>query len=264
MSAVTVQGIDESKLSAPARSALAILKSLPAEQVNEFKQTVGLSQPGVIGPTSPQAFVQFCEREGVDLSPAGISAFKASQNLEKSSEIGPTTAAKYYAAYKNRKTNPEKELVAVATSYVGVEERGPNRGKEVEMFQKAVDGKAQGEPWCMGFVQFCIKTVEASTRSQSKIFRSEHCLTVWEKSPKDLRLARPEPGCLIIWRHGNSSKGHVGFVEKVKADGKNFTTVEGNTGGGSGVEREGDGVYRKSRDIDGAGSMKVAGFLRVF
>jgi len=52
-------------------------------------------------------------------------------------------------------------LVEEALKWVGTMEKGgDNKGPEVEEFQKAVDGKAQKEPWCMAYVQFCIKKVE--------------------------------------------------------------------------------------------------------
>lgn len=159
-------------------------------------------------------------------------------------------------------SSPTDKLLDVARSYVGVREQGTNRGREVEMFQRAIGG-ADGEPWCMSFAQFCLQKAGAETKVDPKVFRSEHCLTVWNKSPKSQQLSKPEPGSLVIWRHGNSSSGHVGIVEKVHADGT-FTTIEGNTSSGSGVNREGDGVYRRKRDMNGAGSMRVVGFLKPF
>jgi peptidoglycan hydrolase-like protein with peptidoglycan-binding domain/pimeloyl-ACP methyl ester carboxylesterase len=55
----------------------------------------------------------------------------------------------------------------------------------------------------------------------------------------------------------------VGIVESVNADGT-FTTIEGNTNDGSGVTREGIGVFRRQRDLNGSGEMRVVGFLNVF
>lgn len=159
---------------------------------------------------------------------------------------------------------PGEKLIDIAKKYIGVRERGgENRGSEVEMFQKAVDGKAHGEAWCMSFVQYCVKTTEKETGSKSKIFRSEGVLATWNNSPKELRLDKPEPGSIVIWRHGTSSQGHTGIVEKVNRDGS-FVTIEGNTGDGQGIVREGDGVYRRTRSMNNAGKMKIVGFLKPF
>lgn len=161
-------------------------------------------------------------------------------------------------------TSPAEELLAVAAKYVGVHEvGGPNKGPDVERFQKAVDGKAQGESWCMAFAQFCIIEVENRYSIKSPVYKSEHCLTVWNQTSSLMRLPKPEVGCLVIWRHGKTSAGHVGIVETLNSDGT-LGTIEGNTGAGAGVVREGDGVYRRTRSVTGSGDMNVVGFLRVF
>jgi hypothetical protein len=157
-------------------------------------------------------------------------------------------------------------LIEVATKYIGVKEAtNHNDGPEVEMFQKAVDGKANGESWCMGFVQYCIKQVEQIKNIRTNLFSSEHCLTVWNKTDHDMRRTEPQPGYIVIWQHGNTTQGHTGIVTSgLQMDGVTFNTIEGNTGDGSGVVRDGDGVYRRTRSINGAGSMKVLGFIDPF
>lgn len=160
--------------------------------------------------------------------------------------------------------NKSQELIDLASSFEGTKEEGAdNSGPMIENFQKAIDGLATKESWCMCFAQFCIKQIEKKYAVKSKIFKSEHCLTVWNKSPKELRLAEPEPGCLVIWQFGNGSSGHCGIVRKVLKD--KIETVEGNTSGNSKeIVREGDEVAIKSRSKTGSKTMKVIGFLKVF
>ena len=46
----------------------------------------------------------------------------------------------------------ERLLIHEAKRWVGVTEvGGNNRGQVVEIFQKAVGGVANGQPWCMDF-----------------------------------------------------------------------------------------------------------------
>lgn len=170
----------------------------------------------------------------------------------------------------------ERLLIHEAKRWVGVTEvGGNNRGQLVEIFQKAVDGIACGEPWCMGFAQYCISAVdrayaagfgEPDSCTRSLIHRSEHCLTVWNRS-KELQLDKPKPGALCIWQKYKdgkpTSQGHVGVVVGVNDDGT-ILTVEGNTSAGDGVQREGDGVWLKRRKLTTDGSMRVKGFLRVW
>jgi hypothetical protein len=155
------------------------------------------------------------------------------------------------------------ELVKIAEQYIGVKELGENSGPEVEKFQMAVDGKASGESWCMAFVQYCILELEQKTNKRSNIFHSEHCLTTWNKSPIELRRTSPEPGYIVIWKHGQTANGHTGIVSKVIGSVK-FESIEGNTSDSACVNRNGDGVYRKIRNIDPAGEMKIIGFLVPF
>jgi uncharacterized protein (TIGR02594 family) len=163
----------------------------------------------------------------------------------------------------------KRALIFEASRWVGVTEKGgENRGQVVEMFQKAYDNLAQGEPWCMAFVQFCLKNTEAmylatfgKQDAPSKLFATEHCLTCWAKTPPECRLSQPEVGAVVIWRHGQTASGHTGIVTAVDGNG-GFSTIEGNTGAGVGVVREGDGVFRRERTMAGAGDMRVVGFLK--
>jgi uncharacterized protein (TIGR02594 family) len=159
--------------------------------------------------------------------------------------------------------DPALLLLEIARKYVGVKEiGGENRGPEVEAFQKAVDGVADREPWCMSFVQHCIQQVEEELKVNSPLLSSEHCLSVWRAAPKECILYHPEAGSIAIWQMNGTLAGHTGIVERVEADA--FHTIEGNTSNGSGVVREGDGVYRRVRKRSGSGKMRLLGFLRPF
>lgn len=164
-------------------------------------------------------------------------------------------------------------LIEEAVKWIGTHEiGGENRGPDIERFQRAVDGKAQGEPWCLAFVQFCVKTVDskfetghAGPNPPSALAATEHCMTLWNNTPKQARLSEPVPGCLVIWQFWKDGKpttqGHVGIV--VSAAGTSFETVEGNTSpSGDQINREGDCVARKSRLRHPLGSMRVVGFIQ--
>ena len=166
---------------------------------------------------------------------------------------------------KHVQINFRDELIAAAAKKIGVHESGGNnKGPEVEQFQKAVDGKAQGEPWCAAFVQFCIMEVEKRFGATVVCHRSEHCLTIWAKTPGVHRYKFPKPGYLVIWNYENSLNGHIGIVSRV-IDEFTIETIEGNTGpDDKTVEREGDGVYRKTRSLKQTGKMKLMGFICPF
>lgn len=158
----------------------------------------------------------------------------------------------------------------IAESYVGVMEiGGNNQGPEVEEFQKSVNGIADGQPWCMDFVQFCVKQVENNFNWAARIKRSESVISVWMGAEVYKRKALPSRGAIAIWQKIGTAHGHCGIVVKVMNDGKTFETVEGNTSPGKTVEREGDGVYEKTRLLSSKsnvqlGTMRLLGFLDAF
>lgn len=158
--------------------------------------------------------------------------------------------------------NPVHKLLLLAEFFVGVREEGENRGPVVEQFQKAVDGKASGEPWCMAFQMFLKKEVERVFKFQSPLFESESCMEVWTRSPDHCRLATPDIGTLMIWQVNKSHAGHVELVTEVHQNG--VFTVGGNTSNSESVEREGEGVFSKFRSFDSTPNFALVGFLRVF
>lgn len=158
-----------------------------------------------------------------------------------------------------------RQLVREARKWVGTKEvGGDNMGPEVEMFQRAVDGKAQGEPWCACFAIFCIKEVEARYDILSPVYRSEATRVIWDATPVSQRLSGPEIGSLAVWEKVGTRFGHIEIVTEPDAGNDKFLSVGGNTSDGSGVNRDGDGVYEKVRSIERMGRLRVMGFLRVF
>lgn len=154
-------------------------------------------------------------------------------------------------------------MLDLARFHIGVTEQGGNnRGPMVQEFQKAVDGKAQGEPWCMSFIQYLIKKTIEAHGGASAMPETEHCLTAWRKTFIINKFRYPQPGWIVIWQHGNTQSGHVEIVSDVLVD--SILTIGGNTGPGQGIVREGDGVYYRIRSLTDRGKMNLLGFIKVF
>ncbi len=164
-----------------------------------------------------------------------------------------------------------------AKRWIGVSEEGENSGQLIQIFQRAVDGRANKESWCMAFAQHCIKMADRvfvelfpdEPLGESTIFCSEHCLTTWNRST-ELQTPTPVKGSLCIWQKFNgrepTSSGHVGIVTNLHADGT-ISVVEGNTSSSNkAIEREGDGVYLKRYRVGkmDRGALVLKGFLRVW
>jgi hypothetical protein len=153
-------------------------------------------------------------------------------------------------------------FIHAAKSCIGQTEKGGNnQGEFVELLQKTVDNRASGEAWCMAFVQSMIAYAEQKTGISSPVFSSEHCMTVWRKTPADSRVKiRPLPGAIIIWQKETSDSGHTGIVLEILENDR-MSSIEGNTGKNF---RDGDGIYQKTRSMVKDGLMKVVGFLKPF
>lgn len=165
-------------------------------------------------------------------------------------------------AIKNK--DPRSLMIYAAEACVGiVEQGGNNKGLFIVELQKTVDGSADQEPYCMGGVQTWIAYAEKKTGVKSKVFASEHCMTVFRKTPLTSRVKKiPAPGAIIIWKNGSSDSGHTGLVLDFQGDKKNMKSVEANTG--SGNMRDGDGVYMKQRSKVKDGSLVIQGYLIPF
>lgn len=157
------------------------------------------------------------------------------------------------------------ELIREAEKWIGTSEKGGNnKGPEVERFQKAVDGKAVGEPWCACFVQFCVKEVTSRLQPTVVMASSEHCMTIWTRTSGVHRYKSPRPGYIVIWNYEGTANGHIGIVTRV-IDEFTIETIEGNTAPSDNtIEREGDGVYRKIRSTKQIGKMRLVGFIAPF
>lgn len=161
-------------------------------------------------------------------------------------------------------------LMAECRRWIGTKEKGNNKGEIVTLFQNWDDIPGH-YAWCMAFVQFCVKAVDTVTEIvagsdvKTKLYPSEHVLTVWNKTPKELRSDVPKPGYITVWQFFKDGKqtasGHTGIV--VSVDGDKFLSVEGNTGPSEKtIQREGDGVYLKKRTVRGLQNMRVKGWLK--
>lgn len=150
---------------------------------------------------------------------------------------------------------------------VGIrEEGGNNHGPLISLIQETV-GNAEYEPWCLSLQMTCLAYAERKIGIISPIPAGEHCLSVFQETPKKYHVKKiPAPGAIIIWQHGNTSSGHAGCLTEYM--GAKMKTIEGNSESGvtpsGSVVRDGGGCYANIRSTTGTGKMKVKGFLIPF
>lgn len=158
-----------------------------------------------------------------------------------------------------------KEVAKEAAKWIGVHEQKGSPGKGVDVFRKATDGIASGEPWCAAFVQYCVSAVALRYGAEISLFPSELCYTIWKNTPDHYRLSEPLPGSIMIWNYPGTIKGHTGIVLRRLSDPNMVKTIEGNTKEPvSGADPSNRGVYPKIRCIRGSEDMVVLGYLNPF
>lgn len=136
----------------------------------------------------------------------------------------------------------ERVLLCMAylCDYFKVREVGNNRGEWVEAFLDSA-GVAGGNPWCASALTFACRVANTLLPNGPAAVRNWH---EWFSDSAKLSQ-KPERGNIAMHNSGGG-KGHIGIV--VKVVGPLAFTIEGNTSSGeSGSQRDGDGLYRRTR-----------------
>lgn len=169
-------------------------------------------------------------------------------------------------------------LAAVALAELeasrGVREHGGmNRGEDVERYLYAV-GLPPGQPWCAAFTRWCLERAASNPQLPDAYPDSGWCPAVQAWAVKrDLWIPvvglkersgpdAPMRGDLILFHFPAKNRvAHIGFARAPVEKGV-VASVEGNTGPDIGaVNREGDGVYFKTRALTAIGLN--GGFVRL-
>ena len=141
--------------------------------------------------------------------------------------------------------------LAVAMTQVGVKEAtGKNDGVEVEAYL-ASTGLGKGHPWCAAFCHYAYRGCDTILTPKHLFARAAHWNRpenrVWQrggwKYEREWTRISQDGDLFGLFYNNLNRVGHVGFIHN--EDEKYLLTVEGNTG--SGGEREGDGVYLRTR-----------------
>jgi len=100
----------------------------------------------------------------------------------------------------------------------------------------------QGQPWCACFVTWCMEQAfgRAAAEKLLKHYPYVYCPSMVGRFTLN---ANPKRGDIVIFYRGDEF-AHTGLVTSVNGD--KFTTIEGNTSGGSTIIANGGGVCKKS------------------
>ena len=144
-----------------------------------------------------------------------------------------------------------QKLIEIAEAEIGYAETFDNLTKYGEAM------KANGLPWCGSFVNWCAKKAKVkipntvSTVNGSNAFKK---LDKWSTST-------PSPGWIAYFDFPDDNVNRISHVGIVVKDLGNVwcETIEGNTSGAGGSQRNGGEVMRKKRQYSQGGSIEGFG-----
>lgn len=149
-------------------------------------------------------------------------------------------------------TNAINALIATAKNEVGYLEKANNSklddktanagSANYTKYWRDVYPQFQGQAWCAAFVSWCfMKTFgKDNARKLLKHWPYTYCPTMADLFTLN---ANPKTGDIVIF-YRNGVFAHTGIVIAVNGD--QFTTIEGNASGASGITPNGGGVVQKS------------------
>lgn len=144
------------------------------------------------------------------------------------------------------------KLIEIANAEVGYLEKSSNSQLDSKTanagtanytkYWRDIKPEYQGQPWCACFVTWCFVNAFGKDNAQKllKHYPYVYCPTMASLFTLN---ANPKVGDIVIFKH-NGTFTHTGIVTGVNGD--YFTTIEGNTNGGSTIIANGGGVCRKS------------------
>jgi hypothetical protein len=176
-------------------------------------------------------------------------------------ESGVADGIPVYAIKQAKAIPVINSFIASAEKDLYVRETRTNSSPQIDQYLKYV-GLNPGYAWCMAYTQFHFNRGCMSNAVPNSLIKGASVRTVYRQMRmKGTRLPSNragERGQLMCFRHGTTQYGHVAIVTGRTGSGK-LTTVEGNTGPDGG--RDGDGVYRKVRPLQGYAKLRTEGFI---
>lgn len=143
------------------------------------------------------------------------------------------------------------KVISIAKAEVGYLEKASNASLDSKTanagynnytkYWRDIKPGYQGQPWCACFVTWVL--VQAFGQANAKkLLRHYPYVYVPTLAGLFTNYANPQPGDIVMFKHGGEFT-HTGIVTSVSGD--YFTTVEGNTSGGSSIVANGGGVCAK-------------------
>jgi hypothetical protein len=192
------------------------------ELVKEIQEAVGVTSDGIIGNVTLNAIA-----DKLGIPPKAV-------------KVEPTT------------DNKGKSLIKIAESQLGIFETSKNHGEGIAKYWTATtypDGYDNREPYCAAAVCWMVREAGKFTDATRPKTASAYGFESWAEK-NGLKLSKHpssvKAGQIVIF-----SFSHIGICVKETDFRGNFETIEANTSqqGVTGSQRDGGGVWRRSRNL---------------
>lgn len=152
--------------------------------------------------------------------------------------------------------------VQIMQSRVGIVEKSRNSGPQIDQWLSSV-GLRPGNPYCAACISHALKQAGVtSPKIMSGLAMSFRTKGSFKATDVINGTKTVLPGDLPIWQKGNSIFGHIGVAER-RIDRRTIVTIEANTSSGlRGSQRDGNGVYRRTRKIEPFNHFGIRYFTR--
>lgn len=168
----------------------------------------------------------------------------------------------------------QDSVIANSSKYLHVRElHNNNRGPEIDQWLKYL-GLPLGSPYCAAFLVwnyhecgYNLPRIGRCSLLWSTVRHNELRYKTFTADDVAMGIEKINPADGVIWRHGRGASqnwnGHAGIALQ-QIDRRTFKSREGNTMPTSkGNQREGGGVYDRTRTLGLGSSFSVVGFIRV-
>lgn len=149
------------------------------------------------------------------------------------------------------KTEAINKMIQVAKTEVGYLEKRSNSNLDSKTanagsnnytkYWRDIEPSYQAQPWCAAFVSWVLMQAFGQATAK-KMLKHWPYVYVPTLAGKFTNYANPQVGDIVVFKRGGTFT-HTGIVTSVSGD--YFTTVEGNTSGGSTIIANGGGVCSK-------------------
>lgn len=151
----------------------------------------------------------------------------------------------------------------VLLANVGVKElTGNNDGPKIRLFLKSV-GINHDASYCAAYQYYCFDAI-TEDKSMIPIKRTGVANQIYSDAKKRGKSVYYSPAVddLITWKYGGSWRGHIERVIEVHPAGWVITVGANTSNGKTGSQREGNGVFKRRRNVlHPLGRMNIRGLI---